>query len=97
MPFCLTNAPAVWINLMNKVFYKQLNEFVSIFVDDILIYFDNEELHEKHVRMVLEVLRENQLYAKFSKCDFWFLGDTISKNGVVVDLAEAAAVMEWKQ
>ena len=56
---------------MNRVFHEYLDEFVIVFVDDILIYSDNEELHEKHLRMALEVLRKNKLYAKFNKCDFW--------------------------
>ena len=70
MPFGLTNAPAAFIDLMNRVFHEYLDEFVIVFVDDILIYSDNEELHEKHLRMALEVLRKNKLYAKFSKLTF---------------------------
>ena len=86
---------------MNQVFHEYLDEFVIVFVDDILIYSDNEELHEKHLRMALEVLRKNKLYAKFSKCDFWikevlFLGHIISSKGVSVNPAKVAAVVEWK-
>ena len=87
---------------MNRVFHEYLDEFVIVFVDDILIYSDNEELHEKHLKLALEVLRKNKLYAKFSKCEFWmkevlFLGHIISKDGVSVDPSKVAAVMDWKQ
>ena len=102
MPFGLTNAPAAFMDLMNRVFHEYLDEFVIVFVDDILIYSDNEELHEKHLKLALEVLRKNKLYAKFSKYDFWmkevlFLGHIISKDGVSVDPSKVAAVMDWKQ
>ena len=102
MPFGLTNAPAAFMDLMNRVFHEYLDEFVIVFVDDILIYSDSEELHEKHLKLALEVLRKNKLYAKFSKCDFWmkevlFLGHIISKDGVSVDPSKVAAVMDWKQ
>ena len=91
-----------FMDLMNRVFNEYLDEFVIVFVDDILIYSDNEELHEKHLRMTLEILRTNKLYAKFSKCDFWikevlFLGHIISSKGVSVDPAKVAAVVEWQQ
>ena len=90
MPFGLTNVPAAFMDLMNRVFHEYLNEFVIVFVDDILIYSDNEELHEKHLKLALEVLIKNKLYAKFSKCDFWmnevlFLGRIVSKDGVSVE------------
>ena len=102
MPFGLTNTPAAFMDLMNRVFHEYLDEFVIVFVDDILIYSDNEELHEKHLRMALEVQRKNKLYTKFSKCDFWikevlFLGHIISSKGVSVDPAKVAAVVEWQQ
>ena len=102
MPFGLTNAPATFMDLMNMVFHEYLDGFVIVFVDDILIYSDNEELHEKHLRMTLEFLRKKKLYAKFSKCDFWikevlFLGHIISSKGVSVDPVKVAAVVEWKQ
>ena len=71
MSFGLTNAPAYFMNLMNKVFMEYLDQFVVVFIDDILIYSSNEETHEDHLRLVLQKLRDNQLYAKFSKCDFW--------------------------
>jgi hypothetical protein len=85
MSFGLTNAPAYFMNLMNKVFMEYLDQIVVVFIDDILVYSQNEEAHEDHLRLVLQKLRDNQLYAKFSKCDFWlkevaFLGHIIT-NG----------------
>jgi hypothetical protein len=71
MSFGLTNAPAYFMNLMNKVYMEYLDQFVVVFVDDILIYSPNKETHADHLRLVLQKLRDNQLYAKFSKCDFW--------------------------
>nr|ABA98022.1 retrotransposon protein, putative, Ty3-gypsy subclass [Oryza sativa Japonica Group] len=90
MSFGLTNAPAFFMNLMNKVFMEFLDKFVVVFIDDILIYSKSEEEHEQHLRLVLEKLKEHQLYAKFSKCDFWltevkFLGHVITAQGVAVD------------
>ncbi|KAJ6837239.1 uncharacterized protein M6B38_121860 [Iris pallida] len=83
MPFGLTNAPAIFMDLMNRVFYQYLDKFVIVFIDDILIYSKSEEEHEKHLRIVLQTLREEQLYAKLSKCEFWldqipFLGHIIT-------------------
>jgi hypothetical protein len=88
MSFGLTNAPAYFINMMNKVFMEYLDQFVVVFIDDILVYSQNEEAHEDHLRLVLQKLRDNQLYAKFSKCDFWlkevaFLGNIITNGGIV--------------
>ena len=102
MSFGLTNAPAYFMNLMNKVFMDCLDKFVVVFIDDVLIYSRSEEEHEKHLRVVLERLREHQLYAKFSKCEFWlkkvdFLGHVISAEGVSVDPAKVEAVVDWKQ
>ncbi|GJT22533.1 retrovirus-related pol polyprotein from transposon TNT 1-94 [Tanacetum coccineum] len=71
MPFGLTNAPAVFMDLMNRIFHEYLDKFVIVFIDDILIYSKSEEEHEQHLRIVLEVLRQKKLYAKFSKCEFW--------------------------
>jgi hypothetical protein len=71
MSFGLTNAPAYFMNLMNKVFMEYFDKFVVVFIDDILIYSGNESDHEQHLRLVLQKLRDNQLYAKFSKCEFW--------------------------
>jgi hypothetical protein len=101
MSFGLTNAPAYFMNLMNKVFMEYLNKFVVVFIDDILIYSKNDSEHEEHLRMVLQKLRDNQLYAKFTKCDFWldevhFLGHIISKGRIVVDLAKVTTIMDWK-
>ena len=70
MAFGLTNAPAYFMYLMNKVFMEYLDKFVVVFIDDILVLSKNEEVHEDHLRLVLQKLRENQLYAKFSKCEF---------------------------
>ena len=90
MPFGLTNAPAVFMDLMNRIFQPYLDQFVIVFIDDILIYSGNKEDHEENLRVFLQILRENQLYAKFSKCQFWldnvaFLGHVSSAEGVYVD------------
>lgn len=100
MPFGLTNAPAMFMDLMNRVFREYLDKFVVVFIDDILIYSKNKEEHEEHLRSVLSTLRENQLYAKFSKCEFWmeevaFLGHIVSKKGISVDPSKITAVSEW--
>jgi hypothetical protein len=71
MPFGLTNAPAYFMNLMNKVFMEELDKFVVVFIDDILVYSRSVEEHGQHLRIVLGKLRDYQLYAKFSKCEFW--------------------------
>ena len=85
MSFGLTNAPAYFMYLMNLVFMPELDKFVVVFIDDILIYSKNEEDHAQHFRIVLQRLRDHHLYAKFSKCEFWldsvkFLGHTISNE-----------------
>jgi hypothetical protein len=90
MSFGHTNAPAYFMYLMNKVFMEYLDRFVVVFIGDILVYSKTEEEHEEHLRLVLEKLRANQLYAKFSKSQFWlmqvaFLGHVISAGGVLVD------------
>jgi hypothetical protein len=100
--FGLTNAPAYFMNLMNKVFMDELDKFVVVFINDILIYSSTAEEHEQHLRVVLEKLRQNQLYAKFSKCDFWleevaFLGHVLTSEGITVDPAKIEAVKEWEQ
>ena len=71
MSFGLTNAPAYFMYMMNKVFMEYLDKFVVVFIDDILVYSKSEEEHEDHLRLVLQKLKDNQLYAKFSKCAFW--------------------------
>jgi hypothetical protein len=96
----LTNAPAYFMYLMNKVFMEYLDKFVVDFIDDILIFSKMEEEHEKHLRLVLEKLRSNKLYVKFSKCEFWltkvaFLGHIISAGGVSVDLGKVNDVLNW--
>ncbi|WVZ76388.1 hypothetical protein U9M48_024365 [Paspalum notatum var. saurae] len=93
MSFGLTNAPAYFMNLMNKVFMEYLDKFVVVFIDDILIYSKTEEEHEEHLRLVLQKLRDHKLYAKSSKCEFWldqvpFLGHIVSKGGIMVDPKE---------
>jgi hypothetical protein len=90
MSFGLTNALPYFMYLMNKVSMEYLDEFVVVFIDDILIYSKMEVEHEEHLRLVLEKLRANQLYAKFNKCEFWlsqvtFLGHVISARGVLVN------------
>ena len=90
MSFGLTNAPAHFMYLMNSVFMPELDKFVVVFIDDILIFSKNEEEHAEHLRIVLQRLREHKLYAKFSKCEFWlkkvqFLGHAISEDGISVD------------
>ena len=91
MPFGLKNAPAKFMCMMNNIFSKYLDKFVQVFIDDILVYSKNKEEHKEHLRIVLQVLREHQLYAKFSKCDFYkpqiqYLGHIISEVGIAVDL-----------
>jgi hypothetical protein len=101
MSFGLTNAPAYFMNLMNKVFMEFLDKFVVVFIDDILIYSKSEEEHATHLRLILETLREHQLYAKFSKCEFWlkevgFLGHVLSAGGISVDPKKIKSVIEWE-
>src|SRR6185437_10830869 len=101
MSFGLTNALAYFMYLMNSVFMPELDKFVVVFIDDILIYSKNEAEHEQHLRIVLQRLRDHKLYAKFSKCKFWldtvkFLGHTISSEGISVDPSKVQEVMDWK-
>ncbi|GKB98055.1 putative reverse transcriptase domain-containing protein [Tanacetum coccineum] len=100
MSFGLTNAPAVFMDLMNRVCKPYLDKFVIVFVDDILVYSKDEEEHGKHLKIILELLKKVKLYAKFSKCDFWlnsvqFLGYVIDRNGVHVDPAKIEAIKNW--
>jgi hypothetical protein len=101
MSFGLTNAPAYFMYLMNKIFMEYLDKFVVVFIDDILIYSKNEEEHEEHLRLVLQKLREHELYAKFSKCEFWlkevsFLGHVITNGGIAVDPSNVNDVLKWE-
>ncbi|KAK2396042.1 hypothetical protein QL285_057716 [Trifolium repens] len=102
MPFGLTNASAVFMDYMNRIFQPYLDQFVVIFIDDILIYSKDHHEHAEHLRIVLEILREKQLFAKFSKCEFWlskvkFLGHVISQGGVSVDPSKVEAVLNWER
>ncbi|GKE04103.1 putative reverse transcriptase domain-containing protein [Tanacetum coccineum] len=100
MPFGLTNAPAVFMDLMNRVCKSYLDKFVIVFINDILVYSKDEEEHGKHLKIILELLKKERLYVKFSKCDFWldsvqFLGHVIDRNGVHVDPAKIEAIRNW--
>jgi hypothetical protein len=102
MPFGLANAPAAFMDLMNRVFHDFLDQFVVVFIDDILIYSKSLEEHEDHLRRVLQRLREKRLYAKFLKCEFWldkviFLGHVVSKDGISVDPKKVEAVVNWER
>ena len=102
MPFGLTNVPTTFMDLMHRVFQPYLDQFVVVFMDDILIYSQSEWKHEDHLRIVLQLLRDHQLYAKFSKCEFWltvvrFLGHMVSALGVSVDPEKVEAVMSWER
>jgi hypothetical protein len=101
MPFGLTNVPSVFMDLMNRVFHEYLDSFVVVFIDDILVYSTNHVKHEVHLKTVMEKLRENKLFAKLKKCDFWleevsFLGHVVNKNGLAVDPIKVQAVVEWE-
>ncbi|GJR52894.1 putative nucleotidyltransferase, ribonuclease H [Tanacetum coccineum] len=100
MPFGLTNAPAVFMDLMNRVCKPYLDKFVIVFIDDILIYSKNEKEHEEHLKAILGLLKEEKLYAKFSKCEFWipkvqFLGHVIDSRGIHVDPAKIESIKDW--
>ena len=100
MSFGLTNAPTAFMDLMNKVFKDYLDQFVIVFIDDILVYSQSESEHEQHLRLVLQRLREHRLFAKFKKCEFWlsqvsFLGHIVSKEGIKVDPAKIEVVRDW--
>jgi hypothetical protein len=101
MSFGLTNAPAYFMYLMNSVFMPELDKIVVVFIDDILVYSKSEEEHAEHLRVVLTRLRDHQLYAKFSKYEFWlkevqFLGHVLSAKGVAVDPGKVKDILNWK-
>ena len=97
MPFGFTNAPTNFMCMMNNIFSKYLDKFVLVFIEDILVYSKSKEEHKEHLPIVLRVLREQQLYPKFSKCDFYkpqiqYLGHIISETGIVVDPKNIRAI-----
>ena len=101
MPFGLTNAPIAFIDLMNKVFLPYLDQFVIVFIDDILVYSRDEQEHEQHLKIVLQTLREKKFHAKFRKCDFWlkevsFLCHIVFAEGIRVNLAKIEILVNWK-
>ncbi|GJT65744.1 putative reverse transcriptase domain-containing protein [Tanacetum coccineum] len=101
MPFGLTNAPAILMDLMNRVCKPFLDKFVIVFIDDILIYSKNKKEHEEHLKAVLELLKKEKLYAKFSKCEFWipkvqFLGHIINSQGIHVDPTKIESIKDWE-
>ncbi|KAG8483540.1 hypothetical protein CXB51_023539 [Gossypium anomalum] len=99
MPFGLTNAPAAFMDMMNRVFQPYLDQFIVVFIDDILVYSETKEKYDEYLRIVLQVLREKQLYAKFSKYEFWlsevtFLGHVVPAEGIKVDPLKIEAILE---
>ena len=101
MPFGLKNAPTAFMDLMNHVFQPYVDQFVVVFINDMLVYSKDQENHDTHLRVVLETLRKEQLYVKRIKCEFWlnevsFLGHIVSKEGIRVDPKKIEVAVEWK-
>ena len=101
MPFGLTNAVATFMNLMNRVFHPYLDQFVIVFINDILVYSKDAQEHEQHLKIVLQILRKKRLFSKLSKYDFWlkevsFLGHIVSAEGIRVNPAKIEAMLSWK-
>ncbi|GJZ00868.1 putative reverse transcriptase domain-containing protein [Tanacetum coccineum] len=99
MPFCLTKAPAIFMDLMNRVCKPYLDKFVINFIDDILIYSKSKQEHEGYLKLILELLKKEELYAKFSKCEFWipkvqFLGHVIDSQGIHMDPAKIESIKD---
>jgi hypothetical protein len=101
MSFGLINAPTQFMYLMNSIFMEELDNFVVVFIDDILVFSKSKKEHEEHLYIVLQRLRDHQLYVKFSKCEFWFtevqfLGHMISYKGIFMDPSKVREVLDWK-
>ena len=102
MPFELTNAPMTFMDLMNRVFHPYLDQFVIVFIDNILVYSKTIDEHALHLRIILQTLRDRQLYTKFFKCEFWlneviFLGHVVSGDGIFVDPRKIETIVNWEQ
>jgi len=102
MLFGLTNAPSVFMDLMNRVFHDYLDSFVVVFIDDILVYSTNPLKHKEHLKTVMEVLKEKKLFAKHRNCEFWleevfFLSHFMNNNGLAIDPAQVKDIVEWER